>query len=144
VVPELIPIGREVGNRTEYIGTYTGGQFMAYVVSVNRMVPEDGLLAVLHLFGRDGSYRDTEFETFTIEIDEVRHWEQAEGVVLDAMIARLGDAEFGPIAVRLFEFEAHGKRFGLVERSANKQGRRVWFLPLLITFHEPWNGRFDT
>jgi hypothetical protein len=144
LIPELIPMNRDLGNRTDRIGTYADGMFMAYAIARDRRADLADRLAVLHLFNHDGAYIDTEFELFTIDSDEYRHWEQAEGLVLDAMLARLGAVELGPIAVRLFQFSAYGQRFGLYDRSAGRESGRIKFEPLGIVFYDPWTADYDT
>jgi hypothetical protein len=97
--------------------------------------------AVLHLFEPNGRHIQTKhwFSGTTADgEDTVCSNAKSE---LKRMIAEFGDVEFKDVAVRLFEIEIEGRRFGLI---ADEERGTVSLEPNDFLFRAPWNGEYDT
>ncbi|WP_229070172.1 hypothetical protein [Actinoplanes sp. DH11] len=148
-IPERVPIVHEPDYRTDTIGSYDQGQFFGSVTATLAMGAGDDWArhkrwyAVLHRFDRDGGHTGSEIwfagtsEQEQASIDSARKR-------LDAWLAELPGREFGDIAIRLFQVEADGEVFGLVDQSADYDADHAEFLPDELGFDPPWDGEYDT
>ncbi|MCK1809051.1 MULTISPECIES: hypothetical protein [Micromonospora] len=131
-VPRLIPIAHEPGHRTDTIGRYDEGLFLASAWDHH---------AYVHLFDHDGTYRNS-------TITRVPH-RGALSEALDGLLASLPGRSYGDIAVQLFQTRQDGVVFGLVDESGDRAGDGshvdwVELYPDRLGFHEPWDGLYDT
>lgn len=134
-LPLLIRIAYEPNFRTKYIGRYADGQFYGDIHGTD----VDGLgeiTVMLHLFDHVGSHVRSDIRSRTDLVE-------AEAV-LGSMLAELPDLAFGDIAVRLFEFEENGVRFGLVDMSIEERGTSAELYPQGMGFFEPFDGTYST
>ncbi|WP_433566423.1 hypothetical protein ACQP1O_15170 [Nocardia sp. CA-151230] len=156
-VPDLIPIKRVPGHRTEMAGRWQRGQFFGYVTRINQGLSEgDAVLqrvySVLHEFDTAGTHLDT-----TIEVaGETYGGQQAQNVVaqaerlLDEWMKWLPDREFGDIVISPFTEMHDGVLFGLVVECHGEypEGEEVddWaeFYPIRLGFGWPWDGSYST
>ncbi|MBI3221336.1 MAG: hypothetical protein HYZ44_17630 [Bacteroidetes bacterium] len=147
MIPERIPILREEDYHTHFLGkTEDGRQFFGYETFVfpNGMPASDwekhrNEYAVLYIFDKEGNHLVT------------NHWcagttsETNQPLVrkkLEEMISELGNIEFSNIEVKPFQTVIDGVVFGLVP---NEEYDTVDLEPSsTISFHEPWDGEYDT
>jgi hypothetical protein len=115
-MPELIPILREAGYRTDTIGRHRGGQFFA---AIRRL-------------GRGTGFPLT---------GEVR--EQADAV-LASLLATMEDVRFTDIAIRPFQTRQLGMTFGLIDESAPDRDDWAELYPDRLGFNPPWDGSYST
>ncbi|WP_181807317.1 hypothetical protein [Streptomyces shenzhenensis] len=156
-IPELIPIAYEPHGRTEAIGHYTGGQFLA---SVTYAFPEgfrldEGweqqkrLYSVLHLFDAEGNYRDSQIWCAGSWAEQQLDPDGTESVLsrarahLAGMLRSLPRRTYKDIAIRPFQLVLDGVFFGLVAKE-DEDGGWAELYPDHLGFGEPWNGRYDT
>jgi formate hydrogenlyase regulatory protein HycA len=131
-VPRLIPIAHEPDYRTDRIGRYDSGLFLASAWHHH---------AYVHLFDHDGAYRRS-----TVV------WVQDRGRLDDALeelLADLPGRSYGDIAVQLFQHRQDGVVFGLIDESGDRAGDGthvdwVELYPDRLGFYEPWDGSYDT
>ncbi len=146
-IPKIIPIKREEDYHTHYIGKLGDGrQFFGYQTFVfpNGMPKSNWENArkeyvVLYLFDNMGNFLETKHQYLglTSEISRSSTEEQ-----LIQMIDEMGTVEYCDIQVKPFQTTIDGIVFGLV---ANEQHKIVNLEPSsTISFHEPWNGEYDT
>ena len=131
-IPRLIPIAHEPDYRTDRIGRYDDGLFLASAWDHH---------AYLHLFEHDGRYR----RSTIVRVQDRRALEGA----LDDLVAPLSDKVYGDIAVELFTTRHEGMVFGLIDESGDRAGDGshvdwVELYPDRLGFHEPWDGLYDT
>ncbi|MET7670193.1 hypothetical protein [Micromonospora luteifusca] len=131
-VPRLIPIAHEPDYRTDRIGSYDDGLFLASAWDHH---------AYVHLFDHDGAYRRS---TITRVEDRA-----ALDETLDGLLAGLPGKSYGDVAVQLFQTHQDGVMFGLIDESGDRagDGRHVDWVELYpdrLGFHEPWDGLYDT
>lgn len=151
-VPELIPISRMPGYRTDTIGRYDGGQFFAYVTGTSRegfqgdsdWRKHKPWYAVLHHFDHAGVRNDS------------RIWSPGPGI-RDGLADRLTEwlnelpgREYCDIAIRPFELIYNGTCFGLILESHGEYAEGAeeldWaeLYPGRLGFSAPWDGSYDT
>ncbi|RKN32352.1 hypothetical protein [Micromonospora musae] len=131
-VPRLIPIAHEADYRTDRIGHYDDGLFLASAWDHH---------AYVHLFDRDGAYRRS---TITRVADRA-----ALAEALDGLLAGLSGMSYGDIAIQLFQTHQDDVTFGLIDESGDRAGDGshvdwVELYPDRLGFHEPWDGLYDT
>jgi hypothetical protein len=158
-VPEVIPIRYEPDYRTDTIGRYAHGQFLASITWAFREgvgLPQDWprhkrLYAVLHRFDRDGHHLDADIWFAGTWAEKQQHPPDQDPVLARAQskMAELLDSlpaiEYGDIAIRPFRLQVDGVVFGLVVGS-NEEEEYEWatLWPDDLFFAEPWDGRYDT
>ncbi|WP_328920786.1 hypothetical protein OG911_31170 [Streptomyces sp. NBC_00208] len=160
-VPEIVPIAHEPDYRTETIGHYASGQFLA---SVTYAFPEglsvgDGweeqkrLYAVLHQFDSEGRHIDSNIWYAGTWAEQQRRPHGKESVLARAqtrlaeLLAALPQRKYGDIAIRPFQLTVDGVIFGLIpERHEEGEGGDDWveLYPDRLGFSAPWDGRYDT
>ncbi|GLP65962.1 hypothetical protein TUSST3_25820 [Streptomyces sp. TUS-ST3] len=156
-VPEVIPIAYVPRDRTETIGRYAGGQFLA---SISYAFPagfqlDDGweeykrLYVVLHTFDTEGHYRDSDIWCAGNWAEQVRAPDGDESVLgrarihLAKLLRSLPRRSYTDIAIRPFSVTHEGVRFGLVIREdEGEQWAELY--PDRLAFAEPWDGTYDT
>ncbi len=150
-IPERVPIAHEPGYRTSTIGRYDGGQFFGSVTATL----EDGggadddwfrakrWYAVLHRFDAGGGHTGSEIWFAGTSEEEGASIDRAEAHLADLLDALPGRA-YGDIAVKLFQVEADGHVFGLVDGSEAYDGDHAELLPDDLGFDPPWDGCYDT
>ncbi|MGW1894497.1 hypothetical protein ACWCP6_30275 [Streptomyces sp. NPDC002004] len=163
-VPEVIPIAHEPDHRTETIGRYADGQFLASLTYAfpEGYRPDDGweehkrLYAILHTFDADGRHRDSEIWCAGTWADQQRnpHGDGSvlarAGTHLAKLLAGLPGLTYTDIAIRPFQVTVDGVRFGLVTEHAYEDGADGddgdWaeLYPERLGFGAPWDGRYDT
>ncbi|MFF2012740.1 hypothetical protein ACFVWY_27200 [Streptomyces sp. NPDC058195] len=165
--PETIPIAHEPGYRTDTIGRYADGQFLA---SVSYAFPEGytpgndwaehkRLYTVLHRFDPEGRHTGSDIQYIGTWAGQLRrpHGEDSVMARARARLAELLDGlpgrAYGDIAVRPFRLTVDDVLFGLiVERSEKNEegegadggGERAELYPDGLGFHAPWDGLYDT
>lgn len=156
-VPEVIPIAYEPKHRTETIGRYADGQFLASITYAfpEGFRPDDGweehkrLYVVLHTFDTEGRYRDS-------EVWCAGTWAEQQGAVqgeysvlsrarvhLAKLLRSLPRRSYTDIAIRPFQLTVDGVLFGLL--TGVDEGE-AWaeLYPDRLGFSEPWDGTYDT
>ncbi|WP_406081292.1 hypothetical protein [Micromonospora sp. NBC_00858] len=150
--PDLIPIAREPGYRTDTIGRYADGQFYAAVHGARRdddHEPDMGRerirwYAYLHLFDADGRHRRSEISLIGIAPNlRGELGEQAERR-LTALLDQLSDRQFTDVSIRPFHMLYDGVTFGLIDESDVERGDWVELYPDGLGFSEPWDGLYST
>lgn len=161
-VPNVIPIAYEPKHRTESIGRYADGQFLA---SVTYAFPEgfrldDGweehkrLYTVLHTFDAAGNYRDSDIWCAGTWAEQQRNPHGDDSVLtrarvrLATLLRSLPRRSYTDIAVRPFRLTFEGVLFGLVVREDKDEDGEpeTWaeLYPDRLAFAEPWDGTYDT
>jgi hypothetical protein len=152
-IPELIPIRCEPDYRTGTIGKFAEGQFFGWVTGA--YAPGDPprgadwkayqrWYAVLHRFDDEGRHTGTDAWCPGPGIREGATERLASW--LDALPGRV----YRDIAIRPFQLEVDGIRFGLVPECHGDylegEGEVDWaeFYPGRLGFSAPWSGRYDT
>jgi len=151
-IPDRIPIVHEPDYRTDTIGSYADGQFLATVVAgfAKAVIPEGDFerhkrwYAVLHRFDHDGHHTGSDIWFSGTTADGERAVIDRAESHLRGWLDRLPGLIFGDIAVRLFRLEVDGIVFGLVDESDEEYGEHVELYPDELGFYEPWNGLYDT
>jgi hypothetical protein len=160
-VPEVIPIAYEPDHRTNMIGHYAHGQFLASITWAFREgvgLPPDWpehqrLYAVLHRFDPDGHHLESDVWFAGTWAEAARHLPNEHPVLARAearmteLLDDLPGRAYGGIAIRPFQLNVDGVLFGLVVGHAHEDGREwewatLW--PDDLMFHEPWDGHYDT
>ncbi len=151
MIPDLIPIKRIEDYHTHYLGiTSDKKQFWAYGTFLFSRpfneIRQDGdwtkfrkEYAILHLFDLEGNHLDTQnyFAGTTSEIGD-----QALNVKLNEMVNNLGELDFLDIKVKPFKTTIDDVDFGLI---VNEECGTVDLEPSsTLSFHEPWDGEYDT
>lgn len=156
-VPEVIPIAYEPKHRTETIGRYADGQFLASITYAfpEGFRPDDGweehkrLYVVLHTFDTEGRYRDSEVWCAGTWAEQQRAVPGEYSVLsrarvhLAKLLRSLPRRSYTDIAIRPFQLTVDGVRFGLV--TGVDEGE-AWaeLYPDGLGFSEPWDGTYDT
>jgi hypothetical protein len=146
-IPEKITISRIEDYHTHFIGkTEDGKQFFGYetFVFLNGMPDSNWQSSrkeyvVLYIFDREGNHIKTNhwFAGTTSETNDSLTRKK-----LEQMVDELGNIEFTDIEVKPFQTIIDDVVFGLVP---NKEYERVDLQPSsTISFHEPWDGEYDT
>lgn len=163
-VPDVIPIAHEAGYRTDTIGQYDGGQFLASVTYAFRRgySRDDGpwedhklLFVVLHTFEVNGDHRGSDIWCAGTQREAMQAGSRSRDhdvlATADARLANLLDAlpgrEYTDIAIRPFQVVFDDVLFGLVvERHGEDVAEDDWaeLYPDELGFHEPWDGQYDT
>ncbi|MFD7133786.1 hypothetical protein [Streptomyces sp. NPDC059894] len=156
-VPDVIPIGYRPKHRTESIGRYADGQFLA---SITYAFPEgfgldEGweehkrLYTVLHTFDADGRYRDSQIRCAGTWADHLRDPHGEDSVLTRArvrlahLLRSLPGRSYTDIAIRPFQVTHENVVFGLLVR---KDEDETWaeLYPDRLAFAAPWDGTYDT
>jgi hypothetical protein len=150
-IPDTIPIKRIEDYHTHYVGiTNDGIQFWGYeTFCFSKPFGEIGQnedwpkfrkeYLILHLFDKKGNHLDTKyyFAGTTSEIDN-----QDLTRKLNEMINELEEFQYSDIKVKPFKITIDGVDFGLI---VNEEYETVDLEPSsTISFHEPWDGEYDT
>lgn len=146
-IPSKIPIQRIEDYHTHFIGkTRDGKQFFGYetFVFANGIPSSDWEksrkeYAVLYIFDKEGNHLKTD-HCFVGMTSDINH--SITRSKLEQMISELGDVEFTDIEVKPFQTIIDGIVFGLIP---NEEYETVDLEPSsTISFHEPWDGEYDT
>ncbi|MFI0404764.1 hypothetical protein [Actinomadura sp. 3N508] len=151
-VPDVIPIKHEPEYRTDTIGRYRDGQFLASVSGAYPKGHEPGAdwqtqirwYAILHTFDAGGFHSGSEiWLAGTNKKDRRDAIERAEAK-LQEWLHDLPERAYGDVAVRPFQVEVDEIVFGLVVE--RRRGRRNWaeLYPEGLGFGPPWDGLYDT
>lgn len=153
-IPTLIPIRREEGYHTHYLGRYgRDKQFLGFVVAT---LPEGRLpenwpemkrwYAVLHLFDFSGQHLETRHVYAGTTADGEAQVTKRAMKALGNMLMDLGSWRYArTIKVKLFQTVIDGATFGLVDTTDPSEGyERVDLLPNDLVFFPPWTGEYDT
>jgi hypothetical protein len=156
-VPEVIPIAYEPKRRTETIGRYADGQFLASITYAfpEGFRPDDGweehkrLYTVLHTFDSEGRYRDSEVWCAGTWAEQQRAAQGEYSVLsrarvhLAKLLRSLPRRSYTDIAIRPFQLTVDGVLFGLL--TGVDEGE-AWaeLYPDRLGFSEPWDGTYDT
>ncbi|MEV5200212.1 hypothetical protein [Streptomyces sp. NPDC053720] len=169
-VPEIIPIAHEPDYRTDTIGRYADGQFLAsvtYALPDGYTVGDDWaehkrLYAVLHRFDHEGRHIDSDIWYAGTQAEQQRHPAGDDSVVARAearmatLLDGLPEREYGDIAIRPFRLTVDGVLFGLVVEHHDREsedgedgegeGEDDWaeLHPDQLGFYAPWDGQYDT
>ncbi|QIY97160.1 hypothetical protein HEP87_28130 [Streptomyces sp. S1D4-11] len=156
-VPPVIPIAYEPKSRTESIGRYADGQFLASITYAfpEGYRPDDGweqhkrLYTVLHTFDAGGRYRDSEIWCAGTWAEQQLAPDGPDSVLsrarahLAKLLRSLPRRSYTNIAVRPFQRTVDGVLFGLVIREDEEEAWAELY-PDRLAFAEPWNGQYDT
>jgi formate hydrogenlyase regulatory protein HycA len=156
-VPHVIPIAYEPRHRTETIGRYADGQFLASITYAfpEGFRPDDGweehkrLYTVLHTFDAEGRYRDSEVWCAGTWAEQQRDPHGDDSVLsrarvhLAKLLRSLPRRSYTDIAIRPFQLTVDGVLFGLL--TGEDEGE-AWaeLYPDRLGFGEPWDGTYDT
>ena len=134
--PTLIRIAYEPnGCRTDQIGRYCDGQFLALISGTG--INDIGTIGVaLILFDHTGNYVRSEVHNNVL-------LEQA-STFRERLVGGLTDVACGDIAIKTFSVQAGDVTWCLVDHSEEAGLPRVSMYPLDIMFAPPWDGTFDT
>jgi len=156
-VPEVVPIAYMPKHRTESIGRYADGQFLA---SITYAFPQGfrldsgweehkRLYTVLHTFDAEGHYRDSEIWCAGTWAEQLRNPDGDESVLqrarvhLAKLLRSLPRRSYTDIEVRPFQLTVDGVLFGLVVREDEGESWAELY-PDRLAFGEPWDGTYDT
>jgi formate hydrogenlyase regulatory protein HycA len=156
-VPPVIPIAYEPKSRTESIGRYADGQFLASITYAfpEGYRPDDGweqhkrLYTVLHTFDAGGRYRDSEIWCAGTWAEQQLAPDGPDSALsrarahLAKLLRSLPRRSYTDIAVRPFQRTVDGVLFGLVIREDEEEAWAELY-PDRLAFAEPWNGQYDT
>ncbi len=148
-IPEKIPIQRMEDYHTHYLGkTEDGRQFFGYetFVFADGVIPKDWQkhrkeYVVLYIFDKNGNHLKTN-HCYCGTTSEIDHSTKPQK--LEEMVNELGKIEFIDIEVKPFQTIIDGIVFGLVP-NIDEDHESVDLEPSsTISFHEPWDGEYDT
>lgn len=169
-VPEIIPIAHEPGYRTDTIGRYADGQFLAsvtYAFPQGYTIGDDWeehkrLYSVLHHFDHEGRHLDSDIGYAGTYAEQQQH-PVGDGSVMARAEARMAalldglpEREYGDIAIRPFQLTVDGVLFGLVVEHHDRESgdgedgedesEDDWaeLHPDQLGFYAPWDGLYDT
>ncbi|GAB4056043.1 hypothetical protein [Catellatospora paridis] len=121
-------------SRTDRLGRYADGQFLALVHGTRSNAP--GAIGVaLFLFDHTGTYTGSRIH------NDVFGDAQA---LREQLIADLPDVAYGEIAIRTFCVREGDVTWELVDETAEYGRPRVSFYPMDIMFASPWDGTYST
>ncbi|WP_326768391.1 hypothetical protein OG978_31230 [Streptomyces sp. NBC_01591] len=164
-VPAIIPIAHEPDYRTDTIGRYTGGQFLASVTYAfpDGFTVDDGweehkrLYAVLHRFDHEGRHIDSDIWCAGTYAEQQQRPHGNGSVMaraesrMAALLDGLPEREYGDIAIRPFRLTVDGVLFGLVverhddgDESGEDEDDWAELYPDRLGFYAPWDGQYDT
>ncbi|MFD6443814.1 hypothetical protein ACFWEJ_01840 [Promicromonospora sp. NPDC060204] len=163
-VPDVIPIAYKPDYRTDTIGRFEGGQFLACVTSAFRegrtqawgpWEEHKHIFAVLHTFDAVGRHLGSDIWCSGTYSEQRRLQETSPGddpvtrayARLDQLLEALPGREYADIAIRPFLVEFDQARFGLViEQHGEDETEDNWaeLYPNQLGFSEPWDGNYDT
>jgi formate hydrogenlyase regulatory protein HycA len=146
-VPQVIPIARIAGYRTEFAGTWSRGQFLGNVLSLTDPVAwangdranSRRCYTYLHAFDGEGNYLESTVESPGTGGDGCRAATQ----LLEEWMAGIPGLTYGDIAIRPFRFEHDGITFGLIIEDGHGVDWAELY-PDRLGFHAPWDGSCDT
>jgi len=156
-VPEVIPIAYEPRHRTEAIGRFADGQFLASVTYAfpEGFRPDDGweehkrLYTVLHTFDAEGRYRASEIWCAGTWAQQQRAPHGQDSVLaraqahLGKLLRSLPQRRYTDIAIRPFQLTVDGVLFGLLT-GRDEDGGWAELYPDRLGFGPPWDGSYDT
>ncbi|MER6421685.1 hypothetical protein [Streptomyces sp. NPDC001137] len=156
-VPEIVPIAYVPKHRTESIGRYAQGQFLASITYAfpQGFRPDDGweehkrLYTVLHTFDAEGEYRDSEIWCVGTWAEQQRNPHGDDSVLTRArihlakLLRSLPRRSYTDIAIRPFQLTVDGVLFGLVT-GQDEEGSWAELYPDRLFFSSPWDGSYDT
>ncbi|MEU8803868.1 hypothetical protein [Spirillospora sp. NPDC048819] len=160
-VPEIIPIAYEPDYRTDMIGRYEDGQFLA---SITYASPEglrrgEGwedakrLYVVLHRFDFDGHHVDSDIWCAGTWREQQQHRGRADSVLARAearmaeLLNALSQRKYQDIGIRPFQLTVDDVLFGLViEQHGENEDEDDWaeLYPDRLGFCPPWDGEYST
>ncbi|MEU6922803.1 hypothetical protein [Streptomyces sp. NPDC046631] len=167
-VPAIIPIAHEPDYRTDTIGRYSDGQFLASITYAfpEGLVVGDGweehkrLYTVLHRFDHEGRHVDSDIRCAGTYAEQQRRPQGEDSVTARArsrmaeLLDGLPGREYGDIAIRPFRLTVDGVRFGLVvehhdgdgDGNEDEEDGEDWaeLHPDGLGFYAPWDGLYDT
>jgi formate hydrogenlyase regulatory protein HycA len=147
-VPDVIPILHEPDYRTDRIGRYDGGQFVACVTGATRegddRDADSRVYSVLHLFDRDGAHVRSDIWLAGTSAEDEEAVDRRAEEQLTARLDALPGREYGDIAIRLFRVDFDGLVFGLLDESDEERGDWAEPRPNDLGFYPPWDGEYDT
>ncbi|MHA5049645.1 hypothetical protein [Streptomyces sp. SD15] len=156
-VPPVIPIAYEPKSRTETIGRYADGQFLASLTYAfpEGYRPDDGweehkrLYTVLHTFDAGGRYHDSEIWCAGTWAEQQRAPYGDDSVLsrarahLGKLLRSLPRRAYTDIAIRPFQLTVDGVLFGLVIEEDEEESWAELY-PDRLGFGEPWDGTHDS
>jgi hypothetical protein len=129
-----VPIAYEPHARTRWIGTHKGGQFFGDVTGAPGLDP---FVTVLHRFDPEGDHVATDIRLAADPDTAERE--------LGELLGGLDEVAYGPIRIRPFAVEAHGVRWGLIDKTADMDGVEAYeLMPQMLGFAAPFNGLYST
>lgn len=133
-VPHRIPIAREANYRTDLIGRYADGLFLAGFCRTT----------YLHLFDRHGAHR----WSWIAPAEHAHPEDVSTRILMDhlrGLISHLPDPVFGDIAIEPFAvLDTAGERWGLFDETVEYGFPHAELRPDRLGFNPPWNGEYDT
>ncbi|MEU9388731.1 hypothetical protein [Streptomyces sp. NPDC048324] len=156
-VPEVVPIAYEPRSRTESIGRYSEGQFLASLTYAfpagfrldHGWEEHKRLYTVLHTFDFEGRYRDSEIWCAGTWAEQLQDPDgdasvlQRARVHLAKLLRSLPRRSYTDIAIRPFQVTVDDVVFGLVT-GADEEGSWAELYPDRLFFSPPWDGSYDT
>ncbi|MFD5187636.1 hypothetical protein ACFWMU_05665 [Streptomyces sp. NPDC058357] len=163
-VPAIIPIAHEPVYRTDTIGRYSDGQFLASITYAfpEGLVVGDGweehkrLYTVLHRFDHEGRHVDSDIRRAGTYAEQQRRPQGEDSVTARArarmaeLLDGLPGRAYGDIAIRPFRLTVDGVLFGLVvehhDGDEDEEDGEDWaeLHPDGLGFYAPWDGLYDT
>ncbi|MEV6925879.1 hypothetical protein AB0M46_15470 [Dactylosporangium sp. NPDC051485] len=151
-VPLTVPIRHEPGYRTDTIGRFADGQFLAGVTAAFRedfhgadqWEPHKRWYAYLHRFDRDGHHLSSDIRFTGTTADGEREVVARAEQELANLLAGLPDKHYCDVAIQLFQTTVDGVLFGLVDETDDEFGERAELYPDELGFGPPWDGEYDT
>ncbi|MFD7494072.1 hypothetical protein ACFV8T_16910 [Streptomyces sp. NPDC059832] len=165
-VPAIIPIAHEPDYRTDTIGRYADGQFLASITYAfpDGFTIDDGweehkrLYTVLHRFDHEGRHVDSDIRCAGTWAEQLQRPPGEDSVMaraqsrMTALLDGLPGREYGDIAIRPFRLTVDGVLFGLVverhdggeDECDEDEDDWVELYPDQLGFYAPWDGQYDT
>lgn len=133
-VPDRIPVARIAGNRTDLVGYYDAGIFLAGFSKTT----------YLHLFGKQGRHRGSWIASAEQALGE----DASRAALMDyvrELVENLPGREFGDISIAPFAVQNDaGRRWGLFDETVEYGFPHAELRPNRLGFTPPWNGEYDT
>ncbi|MGI5456360.1 hypothetical protein ACQEWB_24975 [Streptomyces sp. CA-249302] len=156
-VPEVVPIAYAPRQRTESIGRYADGQFLASITYAfpagfrldHGWEEHKRLYTALHTFDSEGRYRDSEIWCAGTWAEQLRNPDGEDSVLqrarvhLAKLLRSLPRRSYTDIAVRPFQVTVDGVLFGLLT-GEDEEGGWAELYPDRLFFTAPWDGSYDT